>query len=92
MTLLMGYSSNASAIKIECPEAAEVAEGVVETAVRLFRRAAEAAEEGGAETAEHLLTVLPGGCELSEGWRTNVRGAVAFFLCAKLLRIAQCLV
>lgn len=89
MALLMGYSSNASAVKIECPH--EVAESTAETVVRLLRRAVEGATEGEA-TESTGLTTLPGGCELSDGWRKNVRGALAFFLCAKLLRITQCLI
>ncbi|KAL8278950.1 hypothetical protein RQP46_008619 [Phenoliferia psychrophenolica] len=68
MVLLMGYSSNASAVKIECPVA--VTEGVAETAARLFRRAVEGAVESGTEHASGL-TILPGGCELSDGWRKN---------------------
>ncbi|KAK4699824.1 hypothetical protein P7C70_g6432, partial [Phenoliferia sp. Uapishka_3] len=86
--LLLGYSSNAAAINIECPtEATEV----IETAVRLLRRATEEGEgQTGTEGTESHLTLLPGGCELNDGWRKNVRAAVAFFLVAKLLRIAQC--
>ncbi|KAM0752202.1 hypothetical protein T439DRAFT_379300 [Meredithblackwellia eburnea MCA 4105] len=89
MVLLMGYSSNASAIKIECP----TSESSDHPAVRLLKRAVKEASPSSSETHEALsdAVMLPGGCELLAGWRKSVRAAVAFYLSAKLLRISQCL-
>lgn len=77
MALLLGFGANASAVMIECPEVAGAEEEAV--AHRLMRRAEEGAP-----------TILPGGCELLEGWERNVAAALGFYLVAKLLRILQC--
>ena len=90
--LLLGFSSNASAIEIECPESADVANGpgtMAATAqLRLHRPISN--EESALQYFELFETKLPGGCELAEGWRTNARGAIMFFLTAKLVRVVQC--
>ncbi|KAI5479161.1 hypothetical protein MNV49_004021 [Pseudohyphozyma bogoriensis] len=95
MCILLGLSSNASALEIECPT--EGADGAGEAAT---------AEASAGEEAAHFMsflfrramsevvgeaTMLPGGCELQEGWDKAIRGAVAFFLVAKAIRIGMCL-
>lgn len=78
MALLLGFGANASAVLIECPESVG---GETAAAHRLTRRAEEAGGGG---------AILPGGCELLEGWEKNVAAALGFYLVAKLLRILQC--
>ncbi|GAA6022546.1 hypothetical protein JCM10207_006582 [Rhodosporidiobolus poonsookiae] len=88
MALLLGFSSNASAVIIECTEGTETAgettatvgEGEGEAAAseavhRLFRRA---------ESDMGAVVELGEGCELLEGWAKNVRAALAYYLVAKL--------
>ncbi|GAA5908287.1 hypothetical protein JCM6882_006792 [Rhodosporidiobolus microsporus] len=84
MALLLGFSANASAVAIECAEhVAEEEEG------ELLRDANEAAHAlvARAESALGGAAHLSGGCELAEGWAKNTRGALAFYLVAKLVRV-----
>ncbi|BGP15890.1 hypothetical protein JCM10213_003681 [Rhodosporidiobolus nylandii] len=95
MGLLLGFSANASAVSIECGGTEEAASAGSEGGTKHAAAFASGADEspfaqllGKREAHLGEPIHLGGECEFAEGWAKNVRGALAFYLVGKLVRVA----